>query len=46
MQSVTFKRVGPGGADFYELVFEHGKLECGISLTADGKTQGISLRPI
>jgi len=46
LQSVTFKRVGPGGADFYELAFEHGRIECGISLTPDGKTQGISLRPI
>lgn len=46
VQSVTFKGVGPGGADIYEVVFEHAKTEWRISLTPDGKTQGITFRPI
>jgi D-alanyl-D-alanine-carboxypeptidase/D-alanyl-D-alanine-endopeptidase len=46
LQSVTFKGVGPGGADMYEVVFEHAKTEMRIALGADGKTLGISLRPL
>jgi D-alanyl-D-alanine-carboxypeptidase/D-alanyl-D-alanine-endopeptidase len=37
LQSVTFKSVGPGGADIYNLKFEHGTLEWRIFLDAEGK---------
>ncbi|MDQ2944365.1 MAG: serine hydrolase, partial [Acidobacteriota bacterium] len=33
IQSVTFKGVGPGGADIYRVNFESGSLEYRISLT-------------
>jgi hypothetical protein len=46
LQSVTFKGVGPGGADIYELQFEHAKSEWRISLGSDGKTQGLTFRPL
>ncbi|HTX39758.1 MAG TPA: serine hydrolase [Bryobacteraceae bacterium] len=46
VQSVTFKGVGAGGADIYEVVFEHGKLEWRIMLGPDGKTLGMVLRPM
>ena len=46
MESVTFKGVGPGGADIYEVMFEHSKVEFRISLDADGKIAGIGLRPL
>ena len=40
MQSVTFKRVGPGGADVYLVAFEKGALEWRVWLGADGKISG------
>jgi uncharacterized protein (DUF3084 family) len=46
LQSVTFKGVEPGGWDIYETVFEKRKMEFRIVLTPDGKTAGISLRPM
>jgi D-alanyl-D-alanine-carboxypeptidase/D-alanyl-D-alanine-endopeptidase len=45
MQSVTFKSVGPGGADIYTVKFENGSLEYGIVLEGDGKAQAAFLRP-
>jgi hypothetical protein len=45
MQSVTFKGVGEGGLDIYEVKFENGGLEVRIVLGADGKIQGVGLRP-
>ncbi len=39
LQSVTFKGVGPAGADIYELKFEKGSLEYRILLGPDGKTE-------
>ena len=44
IQSVTFKGVGPAGADIYEVKFEHGATEWRIMLDASGKTQTIVMR--
>ena len=46
VQSVTFKGVGPAGADIYEVKFENGSLEYRISLGPDGKVQGAGIRPL
>jgi hypothetical protein len=46
LQSVTFKGVGPGGADIYEVKFEHATTEWRITLDPDGKIQGIVFRPL
>jgi len=46
LQSVTFTGVGPGGADIYQVKFEHGATEWRISLGPDGKAIGIGFRPI
>src|SRR5215469_15659599 len=37
VQSVSFKGVGPGGADIYQVKFEKGALECRVSLGPGGK---------
>jgi len=37
VESVTFKGVGPGGADIYEVKFEHGSTEWRIMMEPDGK---------
>jgi CubicO group peptidase (beta-lactamase class C family) len=39
MRTVTFKRVGPGGADIYVVEFERGALEFRIWLARDGKVE-------
>ena len=44
--SITFKGVGPGGADIYEVKFEKGSLESRIMLEADGKIASLSYRPL
>jgi hypothetical protein len=44
VESVTFKGVGPGGADIYEVKFEHGSSEWRIMLDPDGKVAGINFR--
>ena len=41
VQSVAFKGVGPGGADIYEVKFEHGSTEWRITLESDGKIAGV-----
>ena len=46
VESVTFKGVGPGGADIYEVKFEHGSSEWRITLESDGKVAGVGLRPL
>jgi hypothetical protein len=46
VQSVTFKGVGPGGFDIYEVKFENGLTEFRIGLTPDGKIDGIGFRPL
>jgi D-alanyl-D-alanine-carboxypeptidase/D-alanyl-D-alanine-endopeptidase len=44
IQSVTFKGVGPGGADIYEVKFEHGSTEWRIMLESDGKIASVGFR--
>ena len=46
LQSVTFKGVGPGGFDIYEVKFEKASAEFRIGLTPDGKIEGIGFRPL
>jgi hypothetical protein len=46
VQSVTFKSVGPGGMDIFEVKFEHGSMETRISLDAEGKVAGMNFRPM
>jgi CubicO group peptidase (beta-lactamase class C family) len=46
VQSVTFKGVGPGGFDIYEVKSENGLTEFRIGLTPDGKIEGMGLRPL
>ena len=46
LQSVTFAGVGPGGADIYQVKFEHGTTEWRIMLGTDGKAVSIGFRPI
>jgi CubicO group peptidase (beta-lactamase class C family) len=42
--SVTFKGVGPDGADIYEVKFEHGSTEWRIILDSDGKVASVNFR--
>jgi serine-type D-Ala-D-Ala carboxypeptidase/endopeptidase len=44
VQSITFKGVGPGGADIFEVKFEHGLTEWRITLEPDGKVSGVVFR--
>jgi hypothetical protein len=44
VESVTFKGVGPGGADIYEVKFEHGSTEWRIMLDPDGKVASVGFR--
>lgn len=46
LKTLTFKSVGPGGADIYEAAFEHGQTEWRIAPLVDGKIVGIGFRPI
>jgi len=46
LKSVTFKGVGVGGLDIYEVEFEHAKTEWKIILGPDGKTLGMGFRPL
>lgn len=46
VESVTFKGVGPGGLDIYEVKLEHGSAEWRIVLTPDGKIEGAGFRPL
>lgn len=46
LQSVTFKSVGPGGADVYEVKFEHGLLEWRIFLDSAGKVASQNFHPV
>jgi CubicO group peptidase (beta-lactamase class C family) len=45
LQLVTFKGVGPGGADIYQVKFEKGSLDYRIWLGPDGKTESAIVRP-
>ena len=45
-KSLSFKGVGPGGADIYIAVFEHANQEWRIGpIGPDGKINGISFAP-
>ena len=46
VQTMTFKGVGPQGADIFEARFENGLMECRISLDGDGKVLGMGFRPL
>ena len=46
LQSLTFKGVGPGGFDIYEVKFEKASAEFRIGLTPDGKVEGVGFRPL
>jgi hypothetical protein len=46
VQSITFKGVGPAGADIYEVKFEHGSTEWRIMLDPDGKLASVGFRPL
>jgi CubicO group peptidase (beta-lactamase class C family) len=46
LQTVTFKGVGPGGADIYLCKFENGSIEYRIWLGVDGKLESANVRPI
>ena len=39
LQSVTFKGVGPGGADIYQVKFEKGSMDYRIWLARMGKSR-------
>jgi CubicO group peptidase (beta-lactamase class C family) len=45
LQSVTFKGVGPGGADIYTLKFDKGSLDYRVWLAPDGKVDSANVRP-
>jgi hypothetical protein len=45
LQAVTFKGVGPGGADIYQVKFEKGSLDYRIWLGPDGKVESANVRP-
>jgi CubicO group peptidase (beta-lactamase class C family) len=45
LESLTFKGVGPGGADIYTATFQHGGMEYRIWLTEDGKIADANDRP-
>jgi len=46
LQSITFKGVGPGGFDIYEVKFEHGLLEWRIFLDSAGKIANQFFHPV
>lgn len=45
VQSVTFKGVGPGGADIYDVKFEHGSTEWRIMMQSDSIVASVGFRP-
>jgi len=44
VQSVTFKGVGPGGRDIYDIKFGNELTEWRIGMMSDGKIEGIGVR--
>jgi D-alanyl-D-alanine-carboxypeptidase/D-alanyl-D-alanine-endopeptidase len=44
LQSLTFKGVGPGGADIYEIKFDNGVIDWRIVLAPDGKVASVGIR--
>ena len=45
IKTIAFKGVGSDGFDVFEVRFENGALEWGLSQAADGKLSGLYLRP-
>lgn len=45
-QTVTFKSVGPAGADIYEVQFENAKVEWRIAPPVEGKVSLLNFRPL
>jgi hypothetical protein len=46
LETVTFKGVGPGGADIYDVKFEHGSTEWRIMMDSNGKIASVGFRPL
>jgi Domain of unknown function (DUF3471)/Beta-lactamase len=46
LQALTFKGVGPGGADIYDLKFENGAVDWRIVLRSDGKVASLGFRKV
>lgn len=46
LQSISFKGVGPGGADIYQVKFEKGGLEYRIWLGTEGRIESANFRPL
>src|SRR5262249_28921777 len=46
VQTMTFKGVGPGGADIYIVKFENGSLDYRIWMAHDGKVESANVRPV
>ena len=46
IQSITFKGVGEGCADIYQVKLEKGSLEYRIWLAPDGKVESANVRPV
>jgi serine-type D-Ala-D-Ala carboxypeptidase/endopeptidase len=44
LQSLTFKGVGPGGADIYEIKFDNGVIDWRIVLAPDAKVASVGIR--
>ena len=45
LQSITFRAVGPGGADIYDVKYANATWEWRISMGSDGKVVGLFGRP-
>jgi CubicO group peptidase (beta-lactamase class C family) len=45
LQSITFKGVGPGGADIYQVKFEKGSIDYRIWLSPNGRVESANFRP-
>jgi hypothetical protein len=45
VQSISFRGVGPAGADIYQVQFANGAMEFRIGLGPDGRVEPLSLRP-
>jgi hypothetical protein len=46
VDTVSFKGVGPGGADIYEVQFENGNTEWRITFGEEGRVAGVVYRRI
>lgn len=46
LQSLTFKGVGPAGADIYQAKFDRGTLEFRIGLGKGGRIEACAMRPV